>query len=246
MSVDSSRVQFQVSYESTPIILTGGITTAQGGAVPIIQYIQPGVASFDNTSATSVGQLTSFTASAPYTLFATFRPISNGSLISQQMATYPFANQAIAANAVIAQPLNVSMLMMCPAGVVNGYIFKQSTITSLVGTLTQHNASGGTYSVATPAFIYTNGILTGMRDVSGGESNQAQFQFQLDFFFPLLSLAQAQQALNNLNATISNGTPPAGGSSLAPGMASGNPTIQSTQGPTQSSLGTNSIIAGSQ
>src|SRR5690242_11026591 len=47
--------------------------------------------------------------------FANFEPIPGARLISQQVGHYPFANQAVAANAVIPQPLPVSLLMKCPA-----------------------------------------------------------------------------------------------------------------------------------
>jgi hypothetical protein len=48
--------------------------------------------------------------------------------------------------------------------------------------------------------------MTGMRDVSGGESKQAQYMYQLDFVQPLLSLDQAQQAQSSYMQKMTNMT----------------------------------------
>jgi hypothetical protein len=127
-------------------------------------------------------------------------------LIEQEVATYPFANQTVAANATISMPLKISMLMVCPAKGLAGTTAKSATITMLQNVLAQHNLSGGTYIVATPSYMYTNCLMTGMRDVSGGESKQAQYMYQLDFVQPLLSLDQAQQAQSSYMQKMTNMT----------------------------------------
>ena len=46
--------------------------------------------------------------------FANYQPIPGGTLIDQDIGEYPFANQSVAANAVIAKPLKIPMMMICP------------------------------------------------------------------------------------------------------------------------------------
>ena len=62
--------------------------------------------------------------------------------------------------------------------------------------------TGGTYTIATPVYFYTNTVMTGMRDTSNNASAQAQNTYQLDFEQPLLTLQDAQAAQNNLMAQL--------------------------------------------
>lgn len=195
MSIEDFRLGFQFS----PIILTGGIATnLQGGALPIISITQgsdfeSGVLSGGNVDVNK--------------FFASFEPLPGATLIDQDIGEYPFANQTIAANATISKPLEISMRMICPARTDgNGFANKLAVITALQGKLAQHNGSGGTYTIATPSFYYTDCVMLGMSDVSAGESKQPQTAWQLDFRQPLLTLAQAQQAESNLMSKITNGT----------------------------------------
>jgi hypothetical protein len=139
--------------------------------------------------------------------FANFQPLAGSLLINQRVATYPSANQAIAANATIAEPLTVPMLMFVPASAAGGYLTKLAVMTALQATLAQHNASGGTYTVATPSYFYTNCLMTSLRDVTPAASKQAQIAYQFDFFVPLLTLQSIQNAQNSLMAKISGGLP---------------------------------------
>jgi hypothetical protein len=200
-------ITFKLAYQLTPIILTSGIATGLGGALPIIaltegpNYLDAFQAIVENAINP---QLDGF--------FASFQPLPGSALLSNQVATYPYANQTVAANAIIPQPLNISMLMLCPAGNASGgYPLKLVTMTSLQNSLSQHNLLGGLYSIITPSYIYTNCIMTGMHDISGGESRQTQFVYQLDFLQPLVTVPQAQNALNGLMNKLSNGTAIPGG-----------------------------------
>lgn len=191
---------FTLAFSVCPIVLTNGIATnIPGGALPIIAITEalnfPGgiLGGGENI------ELDDF--------FAHYIPIPGGTLIDNQVATYPFANQAVAANAIIAQPLTISLLMICPVRNPFGYATKLATMMALQAALSQHNATGGTYTVITPSFFYTNCIMTAMRDASNGQSHQAQTEWQLDFMRPLLTLEQAQQAQNGLMAKLSSGTP---------------------------------------
>lgn len=138
--------------------------------------------------------------------FANFHPLPGSKLASNQFGQFPFANQAVAANARIAQPFTISMRMICPARDEAGYALKLATMTALQAALAQHDSLGGTYTIATPSYFYTNCVLLEMTDTSAGDSQQAQNTYQLDFWQPLLTLTSAQQAQNNLMSQITNGT----------------------------------------
>ena len=191
---------FKLTFQISPIILTGGIANnIPGQMLPIIAITE--ALNFPIGLLSGGGSDISLD-----NFFASYEPIAGGTFIDQSIGTYPFANQAVAANAVIANPLMVSMLMVCPARQAGGYATKLATMMALKSALTQHNSSGGTYTVATPANFYDNGILLKMTDVTAGQSKQVQDRWRLDFAFPLLTLQQAQQAQNNLMSQISGGT----------------------------------------
>jgi hypothetical protein len=96
--------------------------------------------------------------------------------------------------------------MIAPAPAGGGYPLKLAALSSLQQTLTKHNTSGGTYTVATPSYLYTNCLLIGVRDISGADTQQVQTRWQWDFIQPLLTLAAAQSAQNSLMSKISGGT----------------------------------------
>ena len=184
---------YDLAYQISPIILVGGIAAdAVGGMLPIIALLgqsAPGllsqIAGVDNSPR--------------------FVPIPGGTIISSAVGTYPFANQQVAGNAIIQQPLNISLLMHAPVRDVGGYLDKLSMFTALQNSLQAHNNAGGTYNIATPAFIYTDCVMTTMQDVTSGETKQQQVQWQLDFVKPLITLQQAAAAFNSLMGKVSSG-----------------------------------------
>lgn len=190
----SGRTQFASSYELCPIILVGGIAAnVQGGKMLITQILQ---------IETSSGG-----AASQDQAFAHFRPVAGGEIIANEIAHYTFANQAVAANAVIVNPLRFSLLMTCPASTTNGgWSAKSSIMSNLRASLQQHIAQGGYFIVATPSIQYESALLVGLRDVSSGEGNQPQNIYQWDFEQPLLTQAQAAQTLNSLLSKIDSGT----------------------------------------
>lgn len=199
MSGGAGLDAYKISFEISPIILTGGIAQyVPGGMLPIISITE--ALNF------TVGLLSGGGDKSLDNYFAHFRPLPGGALIRQKIGKYPFANQAVAANAVIADPLNISMMMIVPARNAAGYATKLATMMALQATLAQHNNSGGTYTVATPSYIYTNCVMLNMVDSSSAVTKQAQSQWQLDFEVPLLTLGQAAQAQNSLMNRISSGT----------------------------------------
>lgn len=200
MSISPGLAAYKLSFQLSPIILTGGIAGAiPGGMLPIIA-ITEAINFVDGllSGGENMDDLDQF--------FANFHPLPGATVLDQQIGEYPFANQAVAANAVIAQPLTISMRMICPATKEAGYALKLATMLALQATLKQHNATGGTYTIMTPSYFYTNCVMLRMTDTSSAESKQAQNTWQLDFKKPLLTLEDAQQAQNNLMSQISSGT----------------------------------------
>ena len=210
MSISFGAASFKLASQISPIILVGGIASAiPGGALPII--------SVSNALNFAGGLLGGGADLGLDDFFANFQPLPGSTLVEQKIGMYTFANQAVAANAVIRDPLTISMLMVCPSNASNGYTAKLAAMTALQSTLQQHNNSGGTYTIMTPAFVYTNCVMTSMSDVSHAESKQVQNAYRLDFVQPLVSLAQAQAAQNSMMSKISNGVPTDGAlSGLSP------------------------------
>lgn len=197
-----SRSDFQTSYELSPIVMTGGSSSdVPGGMTPVVSVTDSGNFPDGLSGAASQG--------GPDDYFAKFVVLPGGTLIDNAVGEYPFANQAVAANAIITQPLAVSLLMLCPVRD-GGWAAKQATMTSLVAAMKAHVNAGGTFTVATPAFIYTDMLLLKLVDVSDGETKQVQVAWQWNFYKPLLTLADADEAENNLMRKLSGGTPVAG------------------------------------
>lgn len=192
-----SRQNFSLSYEISPIILIGGIAkNLPQQSMPIISLTEQ--RNFDG------GMVQGNIPINENEYFAKFKILPGGKLISNVVGQYPFANQQVAANAIIAMPINISILMMCPANNINSYATKGQIISSLKKSLDQHNAAGGVYTIATPAYTYTNCLMTDFVDVSGGESKQVQYEYRIDFIRPLITIEQAQLAYNSLMGKLNN------------------------------------------
>lgn len=140
--------------------------------------------------------------------FAHFEPMSGGTLVDFTAAEYPFASMNMAANAVLQNALKFSMKMVCPArNNAHSYPALQATMTRIQQQLTAHILAGGSFTVATPAFIYTNCLLLNVRDVSNAGDKKVQGVFQLDFAAPLITQQAAEQTFNNLYAKLQGGLP---------------------------------------
>lgn len=200
MSISPGLSAFRLTYQLCPIILTGGVADAiPGGMLPIV--------SLSNALNFTTGLLSGGGDLNEDSFFANFMPIPGSTLVDNAIGNYPFANQAVAANAIIAQPLKISMLMICPAQSELGYASKLGTMLGVVSSLQQHNSSGGTYTVMTPAYVYDSVIMVGIHDVSSAATKQVQITYQLDFVKPLVTLAAAAAAQNAMMSAISAGTP---------------------------------------
>jgi hypothetical protein len=200
--------QYKINFELSPIILTGGIAANfVGGMLPLIAITQSG--DFESILSGGAVDLDD--------VFANFYPMPGTSLVDNQIGNYPFANMAVAANAIIAQPLVCSLMMRCPCRDAGDYARKTAIMTSLQNTLKAHNTLGGTYTVATPSFTFNNTILKLLSDISGGESLQAQMAWKWDFIKPLVTLQDAYIQYNSMMQSLVNGTATQGNLSGAAG-----------------------------
>lgn len=187
----AARDAYDLAFQKSPIILTGGIV----GFMPIIALL-------GNVVGFAQGLLSNGLSMSD--IQPTFVPLPGGSVINNAAATYPFANQHVAANAIVQEPLNVSLQVIWPVNNTAGYMTKLALFTALVTALKQHQLAGGTFSVATPAYIYNDCLLMSMPDITNG-SKQQQILWQLDFLQPLVSLNQASSALNSLMDAVTGG-----------------------------------------
>lgn len=183
---NAAKTVFELAYETSPILLEKGIASYSiDSTLPLIGLISK-IAGVE---------------------FAKFRVLPGSTLEDWQPAEYPFASLQMAANAMIQQPLKVSMVMICPAQNNGGYVLKQAIITALKALLDSHISQGGTFTVLTPAYTYINCLLTNVRDVSNVSDKQVQFMYQLDFVQPLITSQAAQRVLGNLMEKVKNGLP---------------------------------------
>jgi len=200
MATNIGKSTYQLGYEISPIVMQGGIASnVFGGMLPIIAITEAANFTLSLLSGSNPLVLNSY--------FGHFRPLPGSTLVDNELALFPFANQSYAANAIIAKPLKLSMLMNCPANTQNGYVSKMITFTALKYALDQHNQSGGTYIVATPSYVYLGCILTHLSDVSRPDSQQPQNAWQFDFVQPLLSQGP-QNTLSALFTAVQNGLQP--------------------------------------
>ena len=188
---------FQVSYQLNPIVLVGGV--AGTGMTPIVSLLSSAdylYGILDNSQATDISKL-----------FGQFRVLPGGTLMNIEGAMYPVANQSVAANAMITNPLTISLEMIAPASATVTMSQRQSIITALKGMLDNHTALGGWYNVSTPTYIYQGCLLTSIIDQSDNEAGQqSQFRWIWNFYQPLLTEAQAVAAQNQAMAKVTNQT----------------------------------------
>lgn len=216
----SGLAEFQNSYEISPIILVGGIAGSMtGGMLPIISLLDnsgQGIVLEAGGDSTPLGRS-----------FARFTVVAGGTLIENEVATWPLANQAVAANDVITQPLRIALRMTAPAqpdGI--NYTNKRSVMTNLQAQLSAHIAQGGWFNIATPSFIYTGCLLTALRDITDLEGGaQVQVEWAWEFLQPLITASAASAAQNTAMGKITSGTQIAGDPPLVndAANATGNP-----------------------
>lgn len=240
------RTLFRLAFEASPIVLQGGIASAvPGGYLPIIALTE----SINFATGLLSGASEELTVD---TMFAHFRPVAGATLVENRLGKYTFANQAVAANAIIRDPLHVSLLMVCPAKGPGGVAVKLATMVALQAALNLHANQGGTYIIATPSGFWPNAILLRLSDASSGDAKMPQEAWRFDFEQPLITLSQAAGAQNQLMSSITNGTPTDGatsGPSVTPGVpasgaaASTAPASSGLAGTSTSTFNTSAPIA---
>ena len=182
---------FEAAFEISPIILQGGLAQFSGGYLPL----------------TAITEIIDYPGLSSKQFFAHYKPLAGSTLAEWQIAEYPFVNLQMAANAQIQMPLKVSLLMVAPAQTGGGYLFKQAIFTALKIALENHVQLGGTFTVLTPAYTYTNCLLTSLRDVSSPSDKQAQTMYQWDFVQPLITESGALQVVGQLMDRVGGGLP---------------------------------------
>lgn len=192
-----TRDEFTMAYQKSPVIFVNGIAAnLPGGLLPIISVTQ---------AADYKGVLSGASQLKLTDLLFDFYPMSGAKLNSYQLGEYPFANQSVAANAIIKQPNMISLLMVASVRDAGGYDEKAAVFSALTAAIDQHASLGGTYTVATPSYLYTNCVLLDFQDGSAGDPQRPQDRWRWDFRQPLLTLDQAQQAQNSLMSRLSSG-----------------------------------------
>lgn len=188
---------YQTDYQVNPIVLVAGVAGTGMMALSAI------------LSSNSTAPVTSDGISSP--VFGQFCVLPGGTLMQNENAKYPLANMTVAANAIITNPLTISIEMLVPADAAITLTNKQAVITALKKTLDAHTAQGGYYNVATPSYIYQNCLLLELVDATEMvEGGQPQVRWVWEFEQPLITVAAAQAAQNQAMAKISSQTANAG------------------------------------
>lgn len=199
-----SMEPFKLSFQVSPIWLTGGLVAGPiDTMLPIIA-----ITDYDLYQQALSFQQNQNVQVAPTSLdeaYGAFTVLPGGNLVNQTPATYPFANQVVAANATIFEPLAVSLIWDTPMRKA-GWSTRYSKMTNLQSILTQHNNLGGLYTVVTPAFIYQNMILNSLTDASRGTNPIPQNAWRWDFSKPMIRLSDLANAQSALMSKLTNGT----------------------------------------
>lgn len=189
------RTAYTLAFEWSPILLTGGIATNIGGVLPIIALTE-GLSVISDLADLNLQNI-----SVP---FAKFIFPGGNTLIRNDFGRYPFANQTVAANAVIEQPNIVSLVMTTTQFGEAFYTRRLATMLALQSTLRQHCNQGGLFTVLTPSMIYQNCLLDSLTNNGGDVSNPDQF-WQWDFEKPLLTKEDSISAQNTLLGRLTGG-----------------------------------------
>lgn len=199
MSNPVFRDIYDLAFQVSPIALTGGIASGlPGQTLPIILLFSGLLGTAQNILSSGGLSLQDF----PWR----FVPVPGSTALNQTVATYPFANRQIAANATVQQPKSLSLRMIAPVQSTGGYITKLPAFTSLQTTLEKHNNNGGTYTVVMPSLIYTNCLMLSVTDSTPDSSKQKQIMWTWNFLQPLITKQEAVAAVGGLMNLINNGS----------------------------------------
>ncbi|WGM04289.1 hypothetical protein QE197_10890 [Arsenophonus nasoniae] len=189
MAANIIQSTFSLAFEISPIILNGGIAKdIPGNSLPIAVFTE---------ALSIVGGVLQGNVSAS----TKFYPMAGTTLIQQDIGNYNFFNQITAANAVIKKPNRIIMQMITPVNTSgNKYTKKVLTFGALKSALDSHNQAGGSYTILTPAHIYTGCLMRNFVDSStlSSENKQTQYSWMLEFEQPVLAYRELEQTLTNV------------------------------------------------
>lgn len=195
-----TRELYKLGFEVSPVILCNGIAQSiPGGMLPIVALTQS-----ESFVTGLLGGAFNLTDLDKY--FCHWKPVQGGTMVDYDIAKYPFANQTVAANALLAQPLRIALMMDAPVNENTGAMTKFVTLSALQAVLQAHANLGGTYIVATPALFYSGCILRTVKDMTSFNEAVPQRSWLWDFEQPLVSETGAEQAVNSFLSKIDGGT----------------------------------------
>jgi len=206
----SVQTVFKLAFQVTPIWLTGDpVASAPGQMIPFAALTDPDLyrMAAGNLGGAPIDENTHSPAWNLDDAFGAFTVLPGGTLIRQEAATNPFANQHVASNATIFDPLNVSLVWDTPMRGLNAWNRKYAVMQNVQARLYAHNNGGGTFTVVTPAYIYTNMILEDLSDASRGGQPIPQNAWRFNFTKPLITLADLSAAQSALMAKLTAGLP---------------------------------------
>lgn len=175
------RSLYDLAFQISPVIFSGGIASGiRGGMLPVVA---------------TLSSLIDITLSQDIPWRFVVKP--GGTVINQAIGLYPFANQRVAANAVVEEPLYIGLQLISPVNQTAGYTTKLAVFTSLRDTFQNHIDMGGTFIIATPSYIYEDCLLLSITDATSG-TRQQQILWNLEFQKPLVSTSGAKQAYSQL------------------------------------------------
>lgn len=192
-----SLTNAQLLYQVSPIILVDGIASNQTGSMQsLLMLLAPSIAFGQPTVSTNLLD----------NAFGAFNVLPGGTLNAQTVPKYPLADMTLAANAIVRDPIQVSLIWDIPMKGANAWANRLSTIQNLKGILDQHNNAGGRYIILTPSYYYDNCILLSLTDNSRGSSPIPQNAWRFDFERPqVVTLQDAIGAQSILMRKITGG-----------------------------------------
>ena len=201
---------YKLAYQVTPIWLTGDpMNGVPGHMLPFAALSDPDLYREAVSPLFETGALALLDAETVIrdldNAFGAFTVIPGGTLVNQVAAEYPWANQHVAANATIFEPLTVSLIWDTPMRGEGAWGRKYATITNVQSRLTEHNNNGGTYTVVTPSYIYENLILKSMADASRGTTPIPQNAWRFDFEKPLVRIVDLLNAQSQIDGQAQQG-----------------------------------------
>lgn len=216
-----SLVNAQLLYQISPIILTDGIAASTTGNMQsLMMLLAPSLTFGQPTQSSNLLD----------NAFGSFTVIPGGTLNAQTIPKYPLADMTLAANAIVRDPIQVSLMWDIPMRGVNAWANRLSTMQNLKGLLDQHNNAGGRYIILTPSYYYENCIFVALTDNSRGTQPIPQSAWRFDFERPMVvTVPDATGAQSLLMSRITAGLktpgtwsyPAAGGSGGQPNLSPG-------------------------